>query len=87
MRGLIFSCLVLLAGCSTTTPGIKVQTVEVPTIIIQKCIKKEDIPQRPSGLGEMPSNVQDVARVALQKLVEWTKYGNQTSPLLELCSQ
>lgn len=89
MRGKLSSLVLslLLVGCAHTTPGIKIQTVEVPVIHVQKCIKKEDTPTRPKRLGSMPSNIEDALRIALAKVSEWTRYGNKADKIFAACQQ
>lgn len=91
MRGTLSSIFLslLLVGCAHTQPGIKIQTVEVPVIHTQKCIKKEDIPAKPASLSKttMPSNISDVARLALAKVSEWTRYGNKADLVFKACEQ
>jgi hypothetical protein len=39
----------LLAGCASTSPLVSgIQTVEVPRIVVQRCVKASDIPSVPT---------------------------------------
>lgn len=84
MRGIAFS-LLLLGGC-TTTPGIRVERVEVPIVTVEKCIQKKDIPAKPSSLEKMPFSLEVATRLSLAKLAEWQAYGNKVDPILKGCA-
>ncbi len=75
----------LLCGC-TTRYGTKVETIEVPVLRVEKCVKKEDIPTRPDQLGELPSNLETAMRIALAKIADWKAYGNQVDLGLQGCA-
>lgn len=89
MRGIAFKLLpvVLLASCATT-PGIKTVLVDRPVIKVEKCIKKEDVPQRPEDLKRtpMPKDLETALSVAIAKISEWTRYGNKTDEIMKNCS-
>lgn len=91
MRGVSYSLLtLLLAACATTRePGIKVEYVDKPVIVEQKCVKGKDIPSLPGRLSStaIPSNVETALAVALAKVSEWTRYGNKTDAILKSCSE
>jgi len=90
MHGLNFKLLffaLLLAGCQTATPGIKVEYVDRPVIVETKCVKTKDIPTVPKKLGAAPSNLETALAVSLAKVSEWMRYGNKSDAILRSCSE
>ncbi len=89
MRGVIFKLapLLLLGACATTQPGIRTVMVDRPVVQVEHCVKKEDVPARPSALnsGPAPSNLEQALSLALAKLSEWTRYGHRTDEILRAC--
>lgn len=80
--------LLLLAGCATMEPGIRTQIVEKPVILVEKCVKAEDVPTRPRPLSQekMPDDLESALTTALSKISEWTRFGNQTNEVLKNCT-
>lgn len=90
MRGKLLSSLIgmaLLSGCATTQPGIKIERVEVPVVVTEKCITKEQVPTVPSNLGPLPADLEKALAVALAKVSEWTRYGHKTDVVLTGCTE
>jgi len=90
MRGTIFKLLpiLLVAGCATT-PGIRTIMVDKPVIKVEKCIRTEDIPVRPTPLHSeaVPSDLETALSKTLAKISEWTQYGNKADPLFKKCAE
>ena len=75
-----------LAACSTTSPGIEVRTVEVPTPV--PCLAREDIPAEPERVagsltGQAASDLKIISASAL-KLRAW---GQELHSALTACAQ
>lgn len=87
MRSILYKLLpfTLLFACSHTEPGVKIEYVDRPVITVEKCIKKEDVPTRPSKLGGTPSDLEQALSLALAKVSEWTRYGNKTEIVISNC--
>lgn len=93
MRGTLCNLLVLsvmLSACaSTRSPGIKIEYVDRPVIQVQKCIKRGDVPARPTALktSEQPSDLERALSLALAKVSEWTRYGNKMDVIVRNCTE
>lgn len=74
--------LLLSAGCATTQP--RIQRVEVPVQVA--CVKGEDIPSRPGGLGPLPADKSTALSRALERLLDWAEYGERADALLRACA-
>lgn len=89
MRSIVFKLipLLILAGCVKPGVGIRTEIVEVPVIQVEHCVSPEDIPVRPSPLqsGRRPTDLETALSLALAKLSEWVRYGNQTEVVLRGC--
>lgn len=72
--------LLLLAGCATT----KTVAVEVPVPVA--CVRGEDIPARPAGLGPVPADKSTALSRALERLLDWAEYGERADALLRACA-
>lgn len=90
MRGILFKLLplILLAGCAHEVPGIRTQIVEKPVLVVQKCIKKEDVPVKPHTLKEAgtPTDLESALSLSLAKVTEWERYGNKTDEIFKNCT-
>lgn len=84
MKALIL--LALLAGCATTAPAVRVETIEVPVIRVEKCVAASDVPTRPSALPPRPNDIRAALDLAVAKVLEWTSYGEKADPVLRGCA-
>lgn len=84
MKALIL--LVLLAGCASATPAVRVETVEVPVIRVEKCVAASDIPARPAALPPRPEDIRAALDLAYAKVLEWVGYGERAEAVLQGCA-
>ncbi len=80
----------LLAACATRgEPGIRVEYVDRPVIQQKYCLQPSDIPKRPGNLSgtAVPSNLEKALDVAMAKVSEWIRYGNQANVLMNGCAK
>lgn len=86
MRGILFSPLLLLTGCATTS-AIHTQIVEKPVVLTQSCVLEKDIPIRPEKLskGPAPNDLESALSLALSKISEWSRYGDKAGEILANC--
>lgn len=90
-RAIILAPL-LLAGCATSTPAVRVETVRVNVPVA--CVSPADIPVRPAALPPRPTDARAALDIALAKLVELLGpkldgaggYVGKSSALLRGCS-
>lgn len=75
----------LLAGCATTSPGIKVQRVEVP--VPQPCVARADLPPEPAPVGDkLTGNAAADALLLGQSAIELRLWGRGLFAALEACA-
>lgn len=77
----------LLAGCATAEPAVRVETVEVPVIRVEKCVAKADVPELPAALPPRPSYLPAALDLALAKVLEWVSYGEKADAVLQGCAE
>lgn len=64
----VVALALLLAGCASPEPGIRVETIRVNVPVA--CVDHADVPARPAPLGPRPADARPALDVALAKLVE-----------------
>jgi hypothetical protein len=84
MRAAILAALVL-AGCAHKEPVVRTVTVKVPVSV--PCLRAEQIPPQPPGLGPAPATQQEALSVALGRLLDWRDWGAHVEALLLACSE
>lgn len=78
--------LAVLAGCATTEPGVRVETIEVVKTIQRPC--PGVAPERPAPLGPLPTDAVKLAAVLGAKLAEWSGsggYGDRADAIMARC--
>lgn len=84
---LLALCLIaaFLLGCAPKE-RIKIVTQEVAVPVMVSCLKPEDVPAKPGGLGTMPLDANAALSLSLVKNFEWLAYGEEADALLRICA-
>jgi hypothetical protein len=85
MRAAIIAAM-LLAGCAhKAEPVVRTVTVKVPVAV--PCLRADQIPPQPPGLGSAPATQQEALSVALGRLLDWRDWGAHVEALILACSE
>lgn len=68
MKCPVLIAVLLLAGCASPEPGIRVETVTVNVPVA--CVDPADVPARPAPLAKRPDDARPALDLALAKLIE-----------------
>lgn len=81
----VFALALLLAGCATPREPV-VRTIEVRVPVPVQCLRADDVPTPPAGLGAPPSDIRAALSLALARLLEWRAYGIAADGMLRACA-
>lgn len=89
----MIACIARLAGLAllltscATPPVAHIETVRVPVIVPTACLRADQVPARPAGLGDLPADAVQALDVALSRLIDWKVYGVAADGMLRTCSK
>lgn len=81
MKRSILIAAIMLASCAPKPP------VQVSVPVPVPCLKPADVPALPSDLPAMPDDANAALSLAIDKLVDWSRYGKEADSKLRACSQ
>lgn len=86
MRVTVFVMALALAGCNTTEPAVRVETVEVKVPVPVACIDADDIPPEPPRISEqLNGNAGHDLDIVAQSALELRSALRKTRALLLAC--
>ena len=86
MRFVSLVALMILAGCAhDPEPIVRIVEVKVPVPVA--CLRADQVPTLPDGLGEQPDSVEAALSRALSRLIEWVAYGAEADAKLKACAK
>ena len=77
---------IIVSGCATTTPPVRVepQRVEIPVAVA--CVKRDAIPAEPARTGPLPADARQAADTLAAKAIELRTWGDKLYALLTGCT-
>lgn len=86
MKAFALIALLALAACKTTSPNVRIETVEVLREVTKPCPGQR--PARPAPIGVLPGDLAQLAAVLGAKLAEYAapgKYADQSEAIFDRC--
>jgi hypothetical protein len=88
MLGLFSTTLLIISCAHTKEPLVtKVDTVNVPVTVVQKCVTKDQIPEIPKPVIQPGGNVERLAAGASADVRQLSDYAKKADAILRQCEK